>query len=302
MTLHSADQDENAVKAAFEDVYTRSTPHAYLKAMQESEYSISEAARPYFAAALELVAARGGPVQMLDIGCSYGIAAALLKFGCSFAELSTYFAGRAPAEFGACVESTRAWLRATRPPRPELRVVGLDVSGPALRFARETGMIDGAIQGDFEDDSVLPSDEDRGWLRGCNLMVSSGAIGYVRETTFAKLLPELGRQQAGSFGPLGVFSILRMFDTDSIRAAFEARGWRFEQVPGVSLPQRRFVDDAEREGILALLQERGLDPAGLESRGSLYANLFVSAPEAGFDELAATLRRTAAEQGAGPSA
>jgi hypothetical protein len=44
--------------------------------------------------------------------------------------------------------------------------------------------------------------------------------------------------------------------------------------------QRRFIDLAEFESCLAQLSGRGLDSLGLESRGLLQADLFVSRPAA----------------------
>lgn len=279
--------DENSAKAEFDDLYTAPTPHAYLRGMLDSGYAICEETRPYFTAAVEYLREQDGPglpVQMLDVGCSYGIGAALVRFGCTFPELTAYFAGRAPEEYRRCVESTRMWLNAT-PPRGDLRVIGLDTSRPALRFAREAGLIQGAIASNFELPEVSPSAEEVAWLRSCNLLVSSGAIGYVTERTLDKLLPELGRDHPSRSGPLAVFSVLRMFDPAPLLAAFQARDWEMRRVPGVLLPQRRFVDEREREGILSLLTARGLDTAGREAEGVLYADLFVAAPGAHTDPL-----------------
>lgn len=44
--------------------------------------------------------------------------------------------------------------------------------------------------------------------------------------------------------------------------------------------QRRFRDTEEAESVLRTLRLRGLDSAGLESEGHLYAELFVSRPAA----------------------
>ena len=156
-------------------------------------------------------------------------------------------------------------------------------------------MIQGALDSNFEDD-VQPTDNERAWLRGCNLLVSSGAIGYVTAKTFSKILPLVGQDHAGEFGPLAVFSILRMFDTDPIQRCFEDCDWAFGRVPGGHLPQRRFADDSEREGILTLLEQRDIDPTGLEEEGVLYADLFVAAPGGHYTDLQACMQRVAKEQ------
>jgi len=265
--------------------------------MLENDYCVSEQTRPYFTAAVELLRRRNGPahaVQMLDVGCSYGIGAATVKFGCSFVEMAEFFVGRAPKEYSRCVEATRLWLNAT-PPRFEVRVVGQDTSRAAVQFARDASMIQGAIVSNFEEDDILPSDDERAWLGGSNLLVSSGAIGYVTAKTLAKILPEIGSEHAGEFGPLAVFSILRMFDTGPLQSAFEECGWEFGQVPDVHLPQRRFVDASERDQILALLDESGVDSTELESAGMLYADLFVAAPGGHYNDLQACMQEVVKE-------
>ncbi|MCG8468484.1 MAG: hypothetical protein MJB57_09805, partial [Gemmatimonadetes bacterium] len=178
-------EDANEAKADFHDVYTAPTPHAYIASMARNGYQIGEQARPYASAAAELLSERNGeawPVQMLDLGCSYGIGAAFIKYGCAFDEMVAFFASRAPEEYAAACEATRSWLNAV-PPASDMRTVGLDSSEPAIRFAVDAGLLDGGIARDFERPDVDPSEEDCAWFRSCNLMISTGAIGYLTERT-----------------------------------------------------------------------------------------------------------------------
>ncbi|MEA3274203.1 MAG: hypothetical protein U9Q81_02685, partial [Pseudomonadota bacterium] len=108
----------NEAKASFDDVYTAPTPHAYIASMAKNGYEIGEQARPYCAAAAELLQERNGdawPVQMLDVGCSYGIGSAFVKYGCSFDEMVAFFLSRAPREYHATCEAMRLWLNVAPP-------------------------------------------------------------------------------------------------------------------------------------------------------------------------------------------
>lgn len=286
----------NEAKASFDDAYTSPTPHAYIEAMAAGGYEIGERARPYCAAAAQLLEERNGdvwPVQMLDVGCSYGIGSAFIKYGCSFDEMVAFFSARAPREYQSACEATRAWLNVA-PPACNVRAVGLDSSGPAIRFAVDAGLLDGGIARDFERAGVEPSEEEGRWFRSCNLMISTGAIGYVTRRTLEPVLRSLGEDHPGEMGPLAVVTILRMFDTDEIEDVFEAHGFRFGPVPGVRLPQRRFADDQERSDVLAILRERGIDTARWEDRGKQYADLYVAARPPWFDELMGRMRDTRA--------
>jgi len=273
--------DANQAKASFDDVYDAPTPHAYIISMSRHGYEIGEQARPYCTAAAELLRDRNGdawPVQMLDIGCSYGIGSAFVKYGCSFDEMVAFFSTRAPREYHACCEATRMWLNIT-PPVCDVRGVGLDRSSNAIRFAVEAGLLDGGIAKDFEDEAIAPQSEDRSWFRSCNLLISTGAIGYVTDRTLDFVLQDLGRDHPSDFGPLAVTTILRLFELEPIREVFERNGFRFGTVPGALLPQRRFVDDAERQGILDVLHGRGVDTRGLEDEGRQFAQLCIAAPK-----------------------
>ncbi|MHC4668767.1 MAG: hypothetical protein ACYTFD_10205 [Planctomycetota bacterium] len=269
----------NEAKASFDDVYTAPTPHAYVESMARNGYEIGEQARPYCTAAAQLLRDRNGdawPVQMLDVGCSYGMGSAFVKFGCSFDELVAFFATRAPREYRAACEAMRMWLNIAPPPC-DVRVVGLDSSAPAIGFAVDAGLLDGGIARDYEDPAITPTEDERAWFRSCNLLTSTGAIGYVTERTLDAILPHLGKDHPGEIGPLVVVTILRMFDLSAIPEVFEKNGFMFGRVPGVRLPQRRFTDAEERRKVLSLLHERGLDTGDWEDRGKHFADLYIAA-------------------------
>lgn len=286
MTYHAA----NEAKASFDDIYTSPTPHAYIATMAEKGYEIGEQARPFCAAAAGLLEEANGevwPVQMLDVGCSYGLGSAFVRHGCTFDEMVAFFGSRAPREYRSACEATRMWLHVA-PPACGVRCVGLDSSAPAIRFAVDAGLLDHGIARDFERPDAVPTGEERAWFRSCNLLISTGAIGYVSDRTLEVVLRDLGREHPGAFGPLAVVTILRMFDVAPIRAVFEAHGFVFEPVPGVRLPQRRFADADERRNVLSLLHDRGIDTREWEDRGKHFADLYVAAvPE----RLPATIER-----------
>ena len=86
---------------------------------------------------------------MLDVGCSYGIGSAFVKYGCSFDEMVAFFSSRAPRPYHAACEAMRMWLNLA-PPVCDVRAVGLDSSKPAIDFAMDAGVLDGGIARDFE--------------------------------------------------------------------------------------------------------------------------------------------------------
>jgi hypothetical protein len=213
---------------------------------------------------------------MLDVGCSYGVGSALVKYRRHFDELVKFFARRTPREFGPAVETTREWLEDRR--AADIWCVGLDSSAPAIRFAVEAGLLDDGLALNLEDPQVQPNAEQRRVLQHTDLMISTGAIGYITHRTVGTVARELGRERSGDFGPVAVVTILRMFDEEPIQAAFEQHDLAFESVPGVMLPQRSFVDQREQQGVLKVLHDKGIDTSEWEDCGKHYAQLYVAAP------------------------
>ena len=287
-------ETENQAKACFDGVYTAPTPHDYIAQMAKNGYEIGEQARPYCIAAADVLKEHtedAWPVQMLDIGCSYGMGSAFVKYGCSFDEMVAFFSTRAPRDPHAACEAMRAWINVT-PPRYDVRCVGLDRSKPAIRFAMRAGLLDGGMARNFENSDITPNAEECSWLRSCNLLISTGAIGYVTDRTIAHVVQHAGKDHPSEFGPLAVFTILRMFEARPIRDVFENLGFRFEKVPGIMLPQRRFTDKNEREGVLKILHDKGVNTREWEDLGKQFAELFIAAKPAHFPELLEKMRET----------
>lgn len=272
-------KQENQSKASFDDIYTSPTPHAYIQMMAKYGYEIGEQARPYCIAAAELLLEQNGdsrPVHMLDVGCSYGMGSAFVKYGCSFDEMVGFFSTRAPENPEAACKATRSWLDVTPAPY-DVRCVGLDSSQPAIRFAMSAGMLDYGIARDFENPNVRPNAEETFWLRRCNLLICTGAIGYVTDRTITQVLEHLGKDCSDEYGPVAVLTSLRMFNTTPIANAFERHGLKFEKVSGIMLPQRRFTNQTEENGILKILHDKNIDTSDWEDRGKLFAELYIAA-------------------------
>jgi carnitine O-acetyltransferase len=178
----------------------------------------------------------------------------------------------------------RLWLNIA-PPACDVRVVGLDSSVPAIQFAVDAGLLDGGIARDLESPGPALTAEEQSWFRSCNLLISTGAVGYVTDRTLGVVLDHLGKDYPGRFGPFAVLTILRMFEPTPIADAFGAHGFTFGSVPEVRLPQRRFIDDTERQQVLAVLHDRGLETAGWEDQGKQFSDLFIAAPPAQYELL-----------------
>ena len=263
----------NSSKANFDDIYTMDDPRGYFSVLGSLDYMIPDVAEPVVR---QILAARaqtyGSRLHVLDVGCSYGINAAVHRFPLSFDALRRRYARR---EMMAV--SSRELARLDRnfyASWPEIglaRFIGLDISAPAIRYAREVGLIDGGIVADLETRPLTA--EEAAIIRVANVVLSTGCIGYVTEKTYRRILDALPRK------PWVISFVLRMFPYETLAETLAEYGLITERLATATFVQRRFRDVEEFRNTLAALSRLGIDPAGFESEGLFHAELFVSRPE-----------------------
>ncbi|WP_174550153.1 class I SAM-dependent methyltransferase [Nocardia arthritidis] len=257
-------------KASFDDIYDRPDPRAYYARMSDLDYRIPELAKPFFQQQIRefRASARVAAPTVLDIGCSYGVNAALLRFDTTIGELAEHYAVT-DIDRAGLIRRDLARV-AARAEADDVRFLGMDASRPALDYAREAGLLHDVVHADLE--SGEPTDEQRALLATADLVVSTGCIGYVTEKTLTRVATAHPRRR-----PWMAHFVLRMFDFAPIEAELAALGYRTEQAPGL-YEQRRFALPAEQAQVLNTLSANGIDTTGREDQGWLYANLYVSRP------------------------
>ena len=146
-------------------------------------------------------------------------------------------------------------------------------------------MIDEGIALNLEEEQSKLTADEAHLIQECDVLLSTGVIGYVTDKTVNPILDEFGNNAHGALGPVAVMSVLELFDPAPISEAFTAHGYRFGQLP-VRMPQRRFVDEAEREGVIETLRQRGMQADAPESEYQMFAGLCIAAKPERFDALA----------------
>src|SRR5690606_24301522 len=92
----------NRGKAVFDDIYTMNDPRSYYSVLGALDYMIPDVAEPVIRQLLDARAGLHGHENVvLDIGCSYGINAAIHRFPTSFGYLHQRYARREMMELEA---------------------------------------------------------------------------------------------------------------------------------------------------------------------------------------------------------
>lgn len=263
----------NDAKASFDDIYVKPDPRAYYSVLGSLDYAIPELAKPIFR---QLAGAwrklHGRDPTILDLGSSYGINAALYRYPLTFDMLRRRYARRAmlalPSDEVRILDRNyfKAWPRIGAG-----RLVLADTSAPAIEYALAAGLADAGVTGSFEDRA--PDGVDAEAVADVDIVVSTGCVGYVTETTFAHLVGAMRKP------PWVVSFVLRMFDFAPVARVLNQWGLRTEKLETAAFVQRRFRDEEEAYAVLDVLDRRGIDAAGFEADGLYFAELFVSRPD-----------------------
>lgn len=280
-------------KADFSDIYTAPDPRPYYRTLGQWEYQIPGNAFPVVERVLDACEPRrrppgpspDGPARdgtardgtgtsaVLDLCCSYAPNAALLRHSLTFGDITGHYLSPdldalSPAEVLARDRSFYAAHLVNK----DLRVVGIDASMPAITYARDVGLLTDGWAENLEQHE--PSAELASGLRDVKLIVCTGGVGYIGSRTFTRVLQCVQRPNDAWI----VLFVLRAFNTEDIAAALQEFDLVTEHVPGISVRQRRFATEHEATAAIHDVRRRGLDPAGKEDTGWLYADLHIARP------------------------
>ncbi len=274
MTDEPIFEEINEAKANLDDIYDQPDPRAYFRELKEFNYAIPGSAKPIFQKLINHLQHRSDDtIHILDLGCSYGINAALLKHDLSMTDLYQHWgqkilAGIPPEDI---VERDLRYF-AHLEEANDIEVIGLDQSEHAIEFAEEVGLLDEGLVVNLETEPLPGSAKDD--LATVDLVVSTGCVGYVTEKTFDRLLPAVTQGHS----PWMANFVLRMFPFEPIEQTLDARGYVTEKLEGHTFIQRQFASDEEQEQVLERLHEQGIDPSGMEAEGHLLAEFYLSRP------------------------
>jgi SAM-dependent methyltransferase len=263
-------------KVSLDHLYSQDDPRPYFRALRHLGYCIPQLAKPYFAKLVEEYreAASVAVPTVLDVGCSYGVNAALLCCDITIDELYERYAGadRADLSRDELLAGDRDLVRSRCHPA-RARFVGLDISAPALSYALAAGLLDAEVHADLERDGATAAQREQ--FARADLVISTGCIGYVSERTIRQVAEASAR--AGRPLPWMAHFVLRMFSYAPVAESLSELGYDTVQLGGV-FKQRRFASAEEQAGVLDALAVAGIDPDGLEADGWLYAELHLSLP------------------------
>ena len=281
----------NEFKANFTTAYNEKFPHTYFSIMEDLEYQIPENAKPTINFFIAQIKKRySETVSILDLGCSYGVLSALVRFDLPLKSLYRRYQASKPAD--ASRQSEADWY-ASQSARGDVRFYGIDTSANAIEFATNVVLLDAGVAVDLEDQLNTPSSL-ASLPQQIDLVVSTGCVGYITNKTFKKVLLHIDPSKP----PIIASFVLRAFDYSEIAETLAEHGFRTTKLADTTFVQRRFRDSTEQAHILSLLMARSghpQTPTPPENDGYYHAELFVSIHQDAEPAILDDLRQTWSE-------
>jgi len=269
--LQASDDGRVLAKTNFDDIYDQSDPRAYYRWLGSYDYAVPHYGAQMFRQVLDAL-----PVAkptLVDLCCSYGVNAALLRHDLELSDLYERYRSPELADLPSdeLAERDREFYASVR--RDDApSVIGFDAAANAIDYAVDVGLIDRGVVQNLEVGD--PSADVAAAVGAADLLTVTGGIGYVTERTFDRLLgcsdPE-NRPWVASL-------CLRTVSFEPIADCLASQGLVTEHLDGVTFPQRRFTDEDERDYALSELDALGIDTEGREAEGAYHVNVFLSRP------------------------
>ncbi|WP_371504003.1 hypothetical protein [Nitrosopumilus adriaticus] len=265
---------ELEVKKDFTNIYTQKFPNSYLKEMKRLEYRIPDKTKPlYLSIAKQLYNKLSKKINVIDIGSSYGINSALMKYNLTMSDLDDFFL-KEPS-----IEQSKEFFEQL-PLDDSLDFYQIDISEPALRFSENVNLCKKGICVNLETGN-LPIRE----LPKSDMIIATGCIGYIGYKAFSNIFELIKKQNSednfenSNRGPVFAFSVLRIFDMTDIEKTFEHYGYSLVKSGVQPIRQRRFSDLEEKHKTISLLHDKGIDTKWLEDSGYFYADFYIASPK-----------------------
>lgn len=274
MLADAAFEEINEAKANMDHIYNQNDPRMYFGELGKLNYAIPGIAKPIFQQLIShLQRRRNDTIRVLDLGCSYGVNAALLKHNLSLGELFEHWGQKKlkDATSEEVIANDRQFFADLGEPE-YIEVIGLDLAKNAIAYAEDVGLLDEGFATNLET-NLLPATA-KEELASVDLVASTGCIGYVTEKSFERLLPAITQGQSPWMGNF----VLRMFPFDAIEETLNDWGYVTEKLTDQTFFQRRFASTDEQEQMLEHLSDQGIDPTGMEAEGDLLAEFYLSRP------------------------
>jgi len=267
--------NELKVKKDFTDIYTQDSPYKYLKEMDRLEYNISDSTKQLYNSIIKQLEDKlSRPINVLDLGSSYGINSSLIKYNLTMSELNDFFLnGTEPTR----KETKQFYEECTS--NDNVNFYQIDISEEALKFSEDMNLCERGINVDLEAEKLNLLES----FPKIDVVIATGCIGYIGYKAFANLLKLIKNRQSNYIesekeyvAPIFAFSVLRMFSMEDIEEVFEMYDYSIVKSDIKPIHQRSFSDAKEKNQTISILHGMKVNTEKYEDDGNFYADFYIA--------------------------
>lgn len=207
-------------------------------------------------------------VNVLDIGSSYGINSALLKYNIQLDDLYDRYTCVKTQNLSVDELLLRDKNKYTSLSNNKLKITGLDVSKEALEYGHKCGLLDDIIVANLEENNINKTQAKQ--ISQIDCIISSGCFGYITTNTLEKIISVCHPNK-----PWMAHCVLRIFSLKPLIELLEKHNYDVK-ISKSLIPQRRFASKQEQEQAIKRLDDLDIDPSGFEDTGWFYAYIIIA--------------------------
>ena len=249
-------------KDNWSEVYVRPTPSSYLQMVSQKEYGVPDYALQYLRPLLKMLhAKRKRPVNIVDMGASYGIISTLLLHELTMAQLVDFFVEN-KRDRKRTWEEIERFYRHQDVRHTEYNFYLSDNSKPAMDFSKQFRLCKDAYCFDMKKDP-LP-EKFKQIVEKIDLFIAIGSLAYIGEYFFHQIFPILSSQ---SRTPLFAFVVYRAFYSSEIEKIFQDFNYVLLKSNIPFKKGRKFSSILEQKTTIASLHQRNINTVSFEDEG-----------------------------------
>lgn len=273
-------------KANWSEVYAQPTPASYLQIVSQQEYRVPDYGIQYLRPLLKMLYDKEQrPINIVDIGASYGIISTLLLHDLTMAQLIDFFIERDGTQEPTGAEIERFYkhqdIRHT-----EYKFYLSDNSKPAMDFAERVQVCEKAYCFDMRHEP-LP-EELKHIVETTDLFIATGSLGYIGEYFFQQIFPIISHK---SLSPLFAFVIYRAFYSSEINKVFQDYNYTLLKSSVPFKKGRKFASVLEQQNTITSLHQKNINTVGLEDEGFYACEFYFGVPVLEKERLYSWLRQ-----------
>ena len=258
-------------KTIFNNIYNSKDPRAYCLAMKKLQYVIPKESSIIFKKIFAQYRKQFSKkkIKILDLGSSYGINSAMLKFKLGLEDFYDLYSTQNTKNCSSKKLSKRdkkTYIKTNSD--HEMDFIGFDSSKQALKYAQKCGLLKESIHANLEVNDLKKKHKKN--IQNLDFIISTGCIGYITNTTLEKILNTTHPKK-----PWMVHCVLRIFDLKEIVLMFES--YNYDVIIHKNpIKQRRFASHEEKLRILEKLNKMQINTKDLEDSGWMYSWVIIA--------------------------